>query len=175
MTAQAQVAWYSTVQYRHNPADAVKGVIDLGFAVEFTTQKAWVVGLALRAALDEAQIADLDDLTRKLLEQRSAIVSREIEQVLQKAMRPGEALALLAANNPWSLHVTAPKKLALPAAERRALSKATVTKHLEDYALRIQGEEDDVAAPWVELGKPVVRRLPPPTTRRSSGSRAVHA
>ena len=47
-------AWLSRIDFRPDPADPVKGVINLGALVEFTTKDSWVVGTIILAALDQA-------------------------------------------------------------------------------------------------------------------------
>jgi hypothetical protein len=129
--------WYSELQFRWNPIDPAQGLMDLGYAIEFTTSTYWVVGLALRATLDENYLAQLDELTRKLLEERLAVLTRELEQTLPKAAEPGDALVALAARNPWSIHVTVPRSMVLSASERKASDNATAEKLTENYLFKI--------------------------------------
>jgi hypothetical protein len=133
--------WYSTLQFRFDPHRPSAGLLDLGFAVEFTTSTYWVVGLAVRATLDEKYVSGLDDLTRKLLEQRMAVLTREVDQTLYKAEQPGDALMILAARNPWSIHVTSPRTLTLTPSERKASDKATAEKLTEEYIFKIFNRE----------------------------------
>jgi hypothetical protein len=128
--------WYSRLQFRVNPGSPNEG-LDLGFAIEFTTSKYWVVGLAVRAGLDDKYLAALDDLSRKLLQERVAVLTREVEQTLNKAGEPGDALSILAASNPWSIHVTAPRSLKLSASEQKASDKVTTEKVAEDYIFKV--------------------------------------
>src|SRR5580693_653609 len=115
--------WYSQLEFRYNPADPSQGSLDLGLALEFMTSQYWVVGLAMRAALDQTRLATLDELTRKLLENRMAVMTRELEHVLPKAQRLGDVLKAFATSNPWSLYVSAPRSLALNASEKKASDK----------------------------------------------------
>jgi hypothetical protein len=144
--------WYSELQFRWNPIDPTQGLMDLGYAIEFTTSTYWVVGLAVRATLDESYLAQLDDLTRKLLDERMAVLTRELEQTLHKATEPGDALVSLAARNPWSIHVTAPRSVILSASERKASDNATAEKLTENYLFKIfelaRREKTDNAPTW---------------------------
>jgi hypothetical protein len=168
--------WYSELQFRYNPADPAQGTIDLGWALEFMTSHYWVVGLALRAALDEKRFSDLDELTRKLLDHRMDVMTRELEQVLQKAQRLGDVLKALAARNPWSLHVASPRWLHLTASEQKASDKSSAEKLTEDYVCKIlevtkrekpqeseaqhgESEQLDVTAPWMLPAKTMKRAL----------------
>jgi hypothetical protein len=172
---------YSELQYRHNPADASQGKMDLGWAMEFTTSRYWVVALALRATLDEKLIAELDELTRKLLEHRMDVLTRELEQILPSVRRLGDAVGMLAAHNPWSIHVVTPRSLILTDVEQRASDKASAEKLAEDYMLRIF--EQSIAQPVDARGGPASLRpdsstlritppwmLPPKTMMRPLGS-----
>ena len=123
-------AWFSAVEYRPNPADSKTDVIDLGFLLEFTTPKFWVVGVVVRAGLTDEQLAGVDDLTRKVLEHRSDVLAREVDRVLPLATRPGEALSLLASANPWSFNVARPNEVELPATTAK---QNTVQEALEEY------------------------------------------
>jgi hypothetical protein len=129
--------WYSQLEFRYNPADPSQGSLDLGLALEFMTSQYWVVGLAMRAALDQTRLATLDELTRKLLENRMAVMTRELEHVLPKAQRLGDVLKAFATSNPWSLYVSAPRSLALNASEKKASDKASTEKLAEDYVYKI--------------------------------------
>jgi hypothetical protein len=128
--------WFSELQFRWNPIDPAQGLMDLGYAIEFTTSTYWVVGLALRATLDETYLAQLDDLSRKLLEERMAVLTRELEQTLPKAIEPGDTLATLAARNPWSINVTSPRSVVISVNER-ATDNATAEKMTENYLFKI--------------------------------------
>jgi hypothetical protein len=162
--------WYSELQFRFNPADPSQGTMHLGWALEFTTNHYWVVGLALRAALDEQRVAELDDLTRKLLEQRMAVFTREVEQVasLSKALRVGDVIRELAARNPWSFHVAAPRSIALSASEQKASDTSSAEKLTEDYIYKIldvtkrekeaPAEDVDITAQWILPPKAVMMR-----------------
>ena len=112
--------WLSQVQYRPDPAEGQKGVIPLGLLIEFNTPKYWAVGCMVRAGLDQAKLAGLDELTRNILEHRGDVIARELEQVLPKAKKPGDALTLLSANNRWSIYVSRPQTLDVPASVFRA-------------------------------------------------------
>ena len=107
----ARTAWFSTIEYRPNPADPETGVIGLGFVIEFTTDKYWVVTAVMRAGIEDAQLAELDDLAKQMLQHRSEVVQKEIDRALPSAKEPGQALAFLSASNPWSLHVSEPREI----------------------------------------------------------------
>jgi hypothetical protein len=104
-------AWFSTIEYRPNAADPETGVIGLGFVIEFTTDKYWVVTAVMRAGIEDAQLADLDDLAKQVIQHRSDVIQKEIARVLPSAKEPGQALAFLSAANPWSLHVSEPRMI----------------------------------------------------------------
>jgi hypothetical protein len=148
-------------------------VIDLGVALEFTTSQYWVVGLAVMAALDERRLAQLDELTRKLLENRMAVMTREIQQALPKALRLGDVLMAVAARNPWSIYVDAPHSLVLSASEQKAKAsdKVSAEKLTEQYVYKVldvtreklrgsvhddQGQTD---VPWMVSPKSVILPL----------------
>lgn len=84
----ARRAWFSAVEYRPNPADPETGVIGLGFLIEFTTDKYWVVSAIMRAGIQEGQLAGLDDLAKQVLEHRSDVIAKEINRVLPLAREP---------------------------------------------------------------------------------------
>jgi|HubBroStandDraft_6_1064221.scaffolds.fasta_scaffold1132122_1 hypothetical protein len=129
----ARRAWFSAVEYRPNPADPENGVIGLGFLIEFTTDKYWVVSAIMRAGIQEGQLASLDDLAKQLLEHRSDVIAKEINRVLPLAREPGEALALLSASNPWSLHVSEPREIEATA----GAADASVETIQEEYVYAI--------------------------------------
>jgi hypothetical protein len=109
MSTAKRKADFSLIEFRSNPANSKEGVEHLGLVLEFTTPHYWVVGLAMRAALDPKILDKLDPLSRSLLENRSTVTESEIDDALRKASRPGDVLRLLAHSNPWSLHVTEPR------------------------------------------------------------------
>jgi hypothetical protein len=59
----------------------------------------------------------------------------EINQILPRAKKPGEALALLSYANPWSLNVSSPSRLTLP--DQRSIRGASVEKVLEKYVFSL--------------------------------------
>jgi hypothetical protein len=120
----ARRAWFSAVEYRPNPADPENGVIGLGFLIEFTTDKYWVVSAIMRAGIQEGQLASLDDLAKQLLEHRSDVIAKEINRVLPLAREPGEALALLSASNPWSMYRNREKSKRQQGRPTRALRRS---------------------------------------------------
>jgi len=128
--------WYSDIQFRPDPADSHRSVIDLGILLEFTTKEYWVIAVAIQAGIDDSKLAGLDGLTRKLLEHRTAVISRELDQVLPRASKPGEALKLLATENPWSIHVSFPTRVAIPSSVRRG-SSTTIEQIAERYVYSI--------------------------------------
>jgi hypothetical protein len=129
----ARKLWFSTVEYRPNPFDAETGVIGLGFLIEFTTDKYWVVSAVLRAGIEDPQLAGLDDLAKQVLQHRSEVISKEINRVLPFAHEPGQALSRLAASNPWSLHISEPREIEVTA----EASDASVESIQEKYAYSI--------------------------------------
>jgi hypothetical protein len=129
----ARNLWFSTVEYRPDPIDAETGVIGLGFLIEFTTEKYWVVSAVLRAGIEDPQLAGLDDLAKQVLQHRSEVISKEINRVLPFAHEPGQALSLLAASNPWSLHISEPREIEVTA----KASDASFESIQEEYAYSI--------------------------------------
>jgi hypothetical protein len=125
--------WFSTVEYRPNPVDAEAGVIGLGFLIEFTTDKYWVVSAVLRAGIEDPQLAGLDDLAKQVLQHRSEVISKEINRVLPFAHEPGQALSRLAASNPWSIHISEPIEIAVTV----EASAASIERVQEEYAYSI--------------------------------------
>jgi hypothetical protein len=126
--------WFSTVEYRPNPADAETGVIGLGFLIEFTTDKYWVVSAVLRAGIEDPELAGLDDLAKQVLQHRSEVISKEINRALPFAHEPGQALDRLASSNPWSLHISEPREIEVPA---EASDVASVESIQEECAYSI--------------------------------------
>jgi hypothetical protein len=61
-----RTAWFSTIEYRPNPADPETGVIGLGFVIEFTTDKYWVVTAVMRAGIEDARPAPAPLLNFKI-------------------------------------------------------------------------------------------------------------
>lgn len=132
MTAK-KLAWASRIDFRPDPADADKGAIDLGFLLEFTTEDYWVIAMIMLAAVDDTSLAGLDELSRKLIDNRREIIRSEVQRILPRANKPGELLPLLSAANPWSIHIDAPTTLDISTV--RAASGASVEKIAEKYAL----------------------------------------
>ena len=60
-------AWFSTIDLRSDPKDP-RGALNLGYLLKFATEEYWVIGMIMRAALDDVRIASLDQLTEKILE-----------------------------------------------------------------------------------------------------------
>jgi hypothetical protein len=123
-------AWFSTVDLRPDPKDP-GGAVSLGYLLEFTTEDYWVIGMIMRATVDDSRIAAFDQLTKKILDDRVHVMKAEINQILPRAKKPGEALALLASVNPWSLYVSSPSRLVLP--DQRSVRGASVEKLLEKF------------------------------------------
>ena len=101
-----KLAWVSRIDFRPDPTDPDKDAINLGFLLEFTTKDYWVVAITMLAALDNFALSRLDDLSRRLIENRQVVVEREVRSALPRARKPGQALPLLAAANPWSIRIT---------------------------------------------------------------------
>jgi len=126
-------AWVSRIDFRPDPADPNKNAISVGLLLEFTTEDYWAIAMVMLAALDDSALAGLDDLSRKLLENREAVIGHEIRRVLPQANKPGHALRLLADANPWSIHVGVPKELDISSV--KAARGASAEKLAEKYAL----------------------------------------
>jgi hypothetical protein len=133
MSKNPNKAWFSRIDYRPNPIDPVKDVVNLGFLLEFTTSEYWAVATLIVAALDDSALVAADKLSRELLEHRKEVIENEVRRVLPRARKPGEVLRLLAGSNPWSIHISAPGVLEqLPASATR---DASVEKVAEKYAV----------------------------------------
>ncbi len=128
-------AWVSRIDFRPNPADPDKDAIRLGFLLEFTTADYWAVGAVMLATLDDAALAGLDELSRKLIENRKDVIEHEVQRTLSQVREPGQALPLLAAANPWSIHIGLPAELDVSAV--KPVSGASVEKIAEQYALSL--------------------------------------
>jgi hypothetical protein len=128
-------AWFSRIDFRPDPAEQDKNAINLGFLLEFTREDYWAVGMVLLAALEDSALAGLDDLSKKLIENREAVIDHEVRRILPQANIPGQALALLAAANAWSIHISAPTERDLPS--ERAMTGASAEKIAEKYALSL--------------------------------------
>jgi hypothetical protein len=109
---------FSLIEFRPDPSTNARAV-DLGMLVEWTTDEAWVVGLGMRAVVDEAKLSGLDALSRELVVNRSAVIEKEILGAIQSATEPGDVLKILATRNTYSMHITAPIPFELPRARTR--------------------------------------------------------
>ena len=126
---------YSLLEYRPDPARPTEGRLGLGVALEFTTARYWVVGLAMRATIEKASLDAMDRLTKDVLENRVAVVAAEIQAVLELARQPGDVLRLAASRNPWSISIGVPVPLKVPAIEDG--ERASVERILEEYVFHI--------------------------------------
>lgn len=142
MTAKRQV-WASRIDFRPDPGDPVKNIINLGFLLEFNTKEYWVVAMIMLATIDDAALSGVDELSRKLIESRQKVIENEIRRVLPRANKLGEVLPLLAAANPWSMHIAVPT--AIDTAAVRNVEATPVEKLAEKYALSLF-VRDDIAA-----------------------------
>jgi hypothetical protein len=125
-------AWVSRIDFRPDPADPKKDVVNLGFLLEFTGSDYWAISVVMLAAIDDSALAGLDDLSKKLIETRKEVIEHEVRRVLPQARRPGEVLPLLSLANPWSIHVGTPA--ALDVSGVRAPSGASAETIAEQYA-----------------------------------------
>jgi hypothetical protein len=78
-----------------------------------------------------------DELTRQILENRSEVLSNEVSRILSRVEKPGQALALLASSNPWSINIAAPRELQLP---RLASPDASVEKKVEEVVVLLHSK-----------------------------------
>jgi hypothetical protein len=127
-------AWFSRIEFRPDPGEHDKNVINLGFLLEFTREDYWAVGVVMLAALDDSALAGLDELSKKLIENRKVVIEEEVRRILPRANKPGQALALLAAANAWSMHVSAPVEQDLPSGR---MTGASAEEIAEKYALSL--------------------------------------
>ena len=125
----------SRIDFRPDPADPDKDAIGLGLLLEFTTENYWAIGMVMLAAIDDAALARLDELSKKLIENREHIIGQEIRRTLPQAKKPGQALPLLAAANPWSMHISTPVEFDV--SKMRPETGASVEKIAEQYALSL--------------------------------------
>jgi len=138
--------YFSSIEYRPNPLTS-EGSMPLGLLLEFMLPQYWVVGLGVRAALPLEAIGLLDPMSRELIENRADLIVNDVDDALQKAMRPGDVLSLLSKNNPWSIHVTEPRTLVVePQAVERIQS---VDQAVDEFIVKVYRKT-------LEVGKPVV-------------------
>jgi hypothetical protein len=128
-------AWYSRIEFRPDPSEADKNAINLGFLLEFTREDYWAVAMVMLAALEDSALAGLDDLSKKLIENRETVIAHEVRRIVPQAKEPGQALALLAAANGWSIHIDAPTVLDISSVHTTA--GASAEKIAEGYALSL--------------------------------------
>ncbi len=143
---------YSVVQYRRDPTEPDETSVVLGFAVEFATTDYWVVALGMRAAFTEDELQHIDPLTRDLLKNASEMLKHEIVSVLGASQKPGDVLRKFAANNPWSIHVSAPKMAKLP--RKKTEHSASVQRLSDDFlfhafAIELRPEVTTKSAPKI--------------------------
>jgi len=148
-------AWVSRIDFRPDPADPSRDAINLGFLLEFTTANVWAVGVVMLAALDEAALAGLDELSRKLIENGEDVIRHEVRRTLSQAQKPGQALPLLAAANPWSIHIGVPAELDVSGV--RPVSGASVEKIAEQYALSLLDRASTKHKPQGTGSRPAIR------------------
>jgi len=134
MTAKRKVH-YSVVQFRRQPNADGAGAVNLGFIIGFETKQCAAVGLAVRASLDEKMLAELDPLSREVLENRLDVLVAEVDAALNGHHKPKDVLRALAAQNPWTLCVTPPQEAEVSVAAD--FDNASVQKVAEDYVLRL--------------------------------------
>lgn len=163
--------WHSRIDFRPNPADPKVDVVNLGHLLEFTTESYWVLGMVIRASLDEASLTAVDDLSRAILDDRESVIEKEVRSVLPKARKPGDVLALLSAGNRWSLHISPPRVLAVPALPKA--KNVSVEKTLENYTMSLftrdrvparrskSGAQKRTPRPAVTVGAAPAWLLPP--------------
>jgi hypothetical protein len=121
-------------EYRRNPARADAGRILLGVGVEFLHEKLWIVGVQGRDFLTDAEVGLLDPIARDLLVSPIDLLGSKLRDVLRsgEAVQFGDVLRILAARNPWSLHVTPPEPfrdeeiLAHPASPEQIVRDSTL-------------------------------------------------
>jgi hypothetical protein len=147
-------AWVSRIDFRPDPTDPKKNAISLGLMLEFTTADYWAIGIVMLAAIDDVALASLDELSRKLIENRQAVINHEVRRTLPQARKPGQALPLLAAANPRSIHISNPAELDI--SKVRSASGASVEKIAEQYALSL----------FVRDHESVKGKAPPATSSR---------
>ena len=128
--------WFSTIQYRPDPTDPDVS-IPLGVLLEFTTSDQWVIGMVMRAAVDNSQLGAADELTRQILENRSEVLSNEVRRILSRVDTPGQALALLASSNPWSINIAAPRELQVSGV---ASAAASVEQRVEEFVVLLHSK-----------------------------------
>jgi hypothetical protein len=122
--------WFSHVVFR--PVADGDNAISLGFLVELATPGVWAIAAVMRGTLAEEQTSGLDDISRTLIEHRVDVVRKEMDHILDTAKKPGDALALLAAVNPWSFQITAPQAVKIDKAAPKP-SADSIDKLLQGY------------------------------------------
>lgn len=127
--------WYSQTWFRVDPTQPGADDLFLGYILGFRTERAWVVGMAMRARIDPDVEARLDILSREMIEARSEIFQSEIGAVIEACTGPEQALQMVASRNPFSMNVTVPvsRVVDLP----RSLDAASFEKLTEEYLITI--------------------------------------
>jgi hypothetical protein len=124
---------FSAIQYRPTLSDTGAKPISLGVLLEFAVNDIWVVGLAMRHAVDKAATEALDPLSRELIDARMEIIKGEVDDALNAARRPGDVLRILSDRNGWSFSVARPQPLSIPT--RESATVPTIEKLAEQYVL----------------------------------------
>jgi hypothetical protein len=129
-----QKLYFSSIEFRPKLGELTQS-IHLGWLLEFTTPSYWVVGLGMRAVLDPEAVAQLDRLSRELLENRANLFETDLDQALRGAVRPGDVLAALSKANPWSVHITEPNIIPIP--RSNVTKSSSIEQALEQYILTV--------------------------------------
>jgi hypothetical protein len=87
----------------------------------------------MRAGIQDAQLAGLDDLARQVLQHRAEVIQKEIDRVLPSAKEAGQVLVFLSTSNPWSLHVSEPREIEVTV----ETTDASVERIQEEYVFSV--------------------------------------
>ena len=144
------------IEYRHNPAISEAGFLHLGVVVEFESDGMWVIGVRVRKVLSPEQQTQLDPIAKDLLSGNlPKFVSRMVMESISTGdvANPGAVLHLLAANNPWSIHVTPPETYRKPEEDQIAdLALAVYLNHDYEYMVFSRPVEEvqveELPSPW---------------------------
>jgi len=147
---------FSRIRYLVDPAQQDKLHIPLGVAVEVVVSGQWLVGICVRSALSNDEIAVLDGIGRDLLRNPFEFVKREVQEILPGTQKPGDVLAALASTNVWSLNVTPAETWGL------SLRNGPVEAQLKEQ----------MSALWSEVVRDLLKVPAPRQARRAVSRRA---
>jgi hypothetical protein len=160
---------YSDITFVPNLAEKGRNALYLGTVFEFSTRDLWVVALATRADLPKSALTSLDDLSRSLVENIFDVMKADITRALPEATEEGDVLAMLAAQNLWSISVSMPTEITVSLESSNAeapddiaqrlmicISRKSVPKVLDAYTGRQEYDAPkplNLTPPWMHPPK----------------------